>query len=45
MSKLIQPTDGKSNVFFEGKDLLKASDKELIEIRSFIKWVWVFQHF
>ena len=31
MSKLIQPTDGK--VFFEGKDLLKASDKELIEIR------------
>ena len=42
MSKLIQPTDGK--VFFEGKDLLKASDKELIEIRRH-KMGMVFQHF
>ena len=42
MSKLIQPTDGK--VFFEGKDLLKTSDKELIEIRRH-KMGMVFQHF
>ena len=42
MSKLIQPTDGQ--VFFEGKDLLKASDKELIEIRRH-KMGMVFQHF
>ena len=42
MSKLIQPTDGQ--VLFEGKDLLKASDKELIEIRRH-KMGMVFQHF
>ena len=42
MSKLIQPTDGQ--VFFEGKDLLKASDKELIEIRRH-KMGMVFQSF
>ena len=42
MSKLIQPTDGQ--VFFEGKDLLKATDKELIEIRRH-KMGMVFQHF
>ena len=42
MSKLIQPTDGK--VFIEGKDLLKASDKALIEIRRH-KMGMVFQHF
>ena len=42
MSKLIQPNDGK--VFFEGKDLLKASDKELIENRRH-KMGMVFQHF
>ena len=42
MSKLIQPTDGQ--VFFEGKDLLKARDKELIEIRRH-KMGMVFQHF
>ena len=42
MSKLIQPTDGQ--VFFEGKDLLKTSDEELIEIRRH-KMGMVFQHF
>jgi glycine betaine/proline transport system ATP-binding protein len=42
MSKLIQPTYGQ--VFFENKDLLKASDKELIEIRRH-KMGMVFQHF
>ena len=31
MSKLIEPTHGQ--VFFEGNDLLKASEKELIDIR------------
>jgi len=42
MSKLIEPTSGQ--VFFEGKDLLKTSDKELIEIRRH-KMGMVFQHF
>ena len=42
MSKLIEPTEGQ--VFFEGKDLLKAEEKELIEIRRH-KMVMVFQHF
>ena len=32
MSKLIEPTEGQ--VFFEGNDLLKAEEKELIEIRE-----------
>ena len=42
MSKLIEPTHGQ--VFFEGKDLIKASQKELIEIRRH-KMGMVFQHF
>tara|TARA_B100001123_G_scaffold413490_1_gene511911 strand:- start:2118 stop:3152 length:1035 start_codon:yes stop_codon:yes gene_type:complete len=42
MSKLIEPTEGQ--VFFEGKDLLKAEEKELIEIRRH-KMGMVFQHF
>ena len=42
MSKLIEPTIGQ--VFFEGKDLLKTSEKELIEIRRH-KMGMVFQHF
>ena len=42
MSKLIEPTEGQ--VFFEGKDLLKADEKELIEIRRH-KMGMVFQHF
>ena len=42
MSKLIEPTYGQ--VFFEGNDLLKASEKELIDIRRH-KMGMVFQHF
>ena len=42
MSKLIEPTHGQ--VFFEGSDLLKASEKELIDIRRH-KMGMVFQHF
>ena len=42
MSKLIEPTIGQ--VFFDGKDLLKTSEKELIEIRRH-KMGMVFQHF
>ena len=42
MSKLIEPTNGQ--VFFEGNDLLKASEKELIDIRRH-KMGMVFQHF
>ena len=42
MSKLIEPTHGQ--VFFEGKDLIKATQKELIEIRRH-KMGMVFQHF
>ena len=42
MSKLIEPTSGQ--VFFEGKDLLRTSEKELIEIRRH-KMGMVFQHF
>ena len=42
MSKLIEPTEGQ--VFFEGKDLLKAEEKELIEIRRH-KMGMGFQHF
>ncbi|MEE8533941.1 MAG: glycine betaine/L-proline ABC transporter ATP-binding protein, partial [Alphaproteobacteria bacterium] len=42
MSRLIEPTAGE--VIFEGRDLLKASDKDLIEIRRH-KMGMVFQHF
>jgi glycine betaine/proline transport system ATP-binding protein len=42
MSRLIEPTAGA--VEFDGKDLLKASDAELIEIRRH-KMGMVFQHF
>ncbi|NQU58305.1 MAG: glycine betaine/L-proline ABC transporter ATP-binding protein [Rhodospirillales bacterium] len=42
MSRLIEPTAGE--VLFEGLDLLKASPKELIEIRRH-KMGMVFQHF
>ena len=42
MSRLIEPTVGE--VLFEGQDLLKASAKELIEIRRH-KMGMVFQHF
>ena len=42
MSKLIEPTHGQ--VFFEGNDLLKTSEKELIDIRRH-KMGMVFQHF
>ena len=41
-SKLIEPTNGQ--VFFEGNDLLKTSEKELIDIRRH-KMGMVFQHF
>ena len=42
ISRLIKPTAGE--VFFDGKDLLKASDKELVEIRRH-KMGMVFQNF
>lgn len=42
MSRLIEPTGG--DILFEGKSLLRASDKELIEIRRH-KMGMVFQHF
>jgi glycine betaine/proline transport system ATP-binding protein len=42
MSRLIEPTGGE--VLFDGQDLLKATDKELIEIRRH-KLGMVFQHF
>ena len=42
MSKLIEPTNGQD--FFEGNDLLKTSEKELIDIRRH-KMGMVFQHF
>jgi glycine betaine/proline transport system ATP-binding protein len=42
MSRLIEPTAGA--VLFEGRDLLKASEAELIEIRRH-KMGMVFQHF
>ena len=42
MSKLIEPTNGQ--VFFEGNDLLKTPEKELIDIRRH-KMGMVFQHF
>ena len=42
LSRLIEPTAG--SITFEGKDLLTASDKEMIEIRRH-KMGMVFQHF
>ncbi|WP_439813771.1 quaternary amine ABC transporter ATP-binding protein [Zavarzinia sp. CC-PAN008] len=42
MSRLIEPTQG--DVFFEGRSLLRASEKELIEIRRH-KMGMVFQNF
>jgi len=42
LSRLIEPTAGE--VYFEGKDLLKASPNEMIEIRRH-KMGMVFQHF
>jgi glycine betaine/proline transport system ATP-binding protein len=42
LSRLVEPTGGE--ILFEGKSLLSASDKELIEIRRH-KMGMVFQHF
>jgi glycine betaine/proline transport system ATP-binding protein len=42
MTRLIEPTAGE--ILFEGRDLLKANDRELIEIRRH-KMGMVFQHF
>ena len=42
LSRLIEPTQGE--IFFDGRDLLKASDKEMIELRRH-KMGMVFQHF
>ncbi len=42
LSRLIEPTAGE--IMFEGRDLLKASERELIEIRRH-KMGMVFQHF
>ena len=42
LSRLIEPTGGE--VLFEGKDLLRTSDREMIEIRRH-KLGMVFQHF
>ncbi|WP_420584852.1 quaternary amine ABC transporter ATP-binding protein [Ruegeria sp.] len=42
LSRLIEPTGGE--VLFDGSDLLRANDKELIEIRRH-KMGMVFQHF
>ncbi len=42
LSRLIEPTGGE--IFFDGQDLLKASPKEMIEIRRH-KMGMVFQHF
>lgn len=42
LSRLIEPTDGE--VIFEGQDLLRASEAEMIEIRRH-KMGMVFQHF
>jgi glycine betaine/proline transport system ATP-binding protein len=42
LSRLIEPTGGE--IFFEGKDLLKASPMEMIELRRH-KMGMVFQHF
>ena len=42
MSRLIEPTAGE--IYFEGRDLLQASEKEMIELRRH-KMGMVFQHF
>src|SRR5215471_10341797 len=42
MTRLVEPTDGE--ILFEGRDLLRASERELIEIRRH-KMGMVFQHF
>lgn len=42
LSRLVEPTSGE--IIFDGKDLLKASEKEMIEIRRH-KMGMVFQHF
>jgi glycine betaine/proline transport system ATP-binding protein len=42
LSRLIEPTGGE--ILFNGQDLLKASDKEMIEIRRH-RMGMVFQHF
>ena len=42
LSRLIDPTQGE--IFFDGQDLLQASDKEMIELRRH-KMGMVFQHF
>ncbi|MCP4329350.1 MAG: betaine/proline/choline family ABC transporter ATP-binding protein [Alphaproteobacteria bacterium] len=42
MTRLIEPTSGE--ILFEGQDLLKASERELIEIRRH-KMGMVYQHF
>ncbi len=42
MSRLIEPTGGE--ILFEGRDLLKASNREMIELRRH-KMGMVFQHF
>ena len=42
LSRLIEPTQGE--IFFDGRDLLKASDTEMIELRRH-KMGMVFQHF
>ena len=42
LSRLVEPTSGE--IIFDGKDLLKATEKEMIEIRRH-KMGMVFQHF
>ena len=42
MTRLIEPTDGE--ILFEGRDLLRANERELIELRRH-KMGMVFQHF
>ncbi|HTO82320.1 MAG TPA: glycine betaine/L-proline ABC transporter ATP-binding protein [Methylomirabilota bacterium] len=42
MTRLVEPTDGE--ILFEGRDLLHASERELIELRRH-KMGMVFQHF
>jgi glycine betaine/proline transport system ATP-binding protein len=42
LSRLIEPTAGE--IFFDGQDLLKASDREMIDLRRH-KMGMVFQHF
>src|SRR5215813_5120147 len=42
MTRLVEPTDGE--ILFDGRDLLRASERELIELRRH-KMGMVFQHF